>query len=102
MIKWVLQDHTYPEPVVSHVLATLAGVFGKLDLTQAYQQLPVDDATAEAHWGAFKVRHLQFGVTVAPGVFQNLMDSLKRASQGHPLLRQCFDHPPTKDEFASR
>ncbi|XP_053243367.1 uncharacterized protein LOC128413351, partial [Podarcis raffonei] len=49
-INKALTAHAYPVPVVSHVLATLAGskIFGKLDLAQAYQQLPVDEATAEA------------------------------------------------------
>ncbi|XP_060094825.1 uncharacterized protein K02A2.6-like, partial [Heteronotia binoei] len=76
-----LQAHAYPVPIVSHVLATLAGakIFGKLDLAQAYQQLPVDEATANAqtivtHRGAFRVKRLQFGVSVAPGLFQELMD----------------------------
>lgn len=46
-ISKAFQDCTYPVPVVSYVLATLAGakVFGKLDLAQEYQQLPVDEAT---------------------------------------------------------
>lgn len=45
-----LPAHAYPVPVISHVLAMLEGAknFGKLDLAQAYQQLPVDTATAEA------------------------------------------------------
>lgn len=48
-------------------------------MAQAYQQLPVDDATAEAqtiatHRGAFKCRRLQFGVSMAPGLFQSLME----------------------------
>ncbi|KAK9409967.1 hypothetical protein NXF25_001142 [Crotalus adamanteus] len=62
-----LQQHAYPVPVVSHILASLKGgrVFAKLDLAQAYQQLPVDDDAAVAqtivtHRGAFKanmIRH---------------------------------------------
>ncbi|XP_060110986.1 uncharacterized protein LOC132583340 [Heteronotia binoei] len=67
-INKALQDNPYLVPVISHVLAALmvSKVFGKLDLAQAYQQLPVDAATAEAqtiviHRGAFKVRRLQFG-----------------------------------------
>ncbi|KAK9403598.1 hypothetical protein NXF25_008425 [Crotalus adamanteus] len=56
-----LQQHAYPVPVVSHILDSLKGghVFAKLDLAQAYQQLPVDDDAAIAqtivtHRGAFK------------------------------------------------
>ncbi|XP_032997840.1 uncharacterized protein LOC117042402 [Lacerta agilis] len=84
-----LQQNAYPVPVVSHVLASLAGgqIFAKLDLAQAYQQLPVDDATAEAqtivtHRGAFRVKHMQFGVSVAPGIFQGLMERLLKGIPG--------------------
>ncbi|XP_026569425.1 uncharacterized protein K02A2.6-like [Pseudonaja textilis] len=50
-------------------------IFAKLDMSQAYQQFPVDEQTAElqtivTHRGAFKCRRLQFGVSVAPGIFQ--------------------------------
>lgn len=46
-----LQAHTYPVPVVQHLLHSLGreSVFAKLDLAQAYQQLPVDDKTVEAY-----------------------------------------------------
>ncbi|KAL3205994.1 hypothetical protein MRX96_040441 [Rhipicephalus microplus] len=88
-INKALQQHAYPVPVVSHVLASLSGgtIFAKLDLAQAYQQLPVTDESAAAqtivtHRGAFRVRRLQFGVSVAPGIFQNLMETLLRGIPG--------------------
>ncbi|XP_060126555.1 uncharacterized protein K02A2.6-like [Zootoca vivipara] len=84
-----LQQHAYPVPVVRHLLASLASgkVFAKLDLTQAYQQLPVDEATSEAqtivtHHGAFRVKRLQFGVSVAPGLFQSLMEDVLNGLPG--------------------
>lgn len=42
----------YPMPVVQHLLHSLGNgrVFAKLDLAQAYQQLPVDAATVEADY----------------------------------------------------
>lgn len=74
--------------VISHLLASLLGgkVFAKLDLAQAYQQLPVTEEAAEAqiiemHRGAC-VRRLQFGVSVAPGVFQYLMETMLRGIPG--------------------
>ncbi|XP_015271835.1 PREDICTED: uncharacterized protein K02A2.6-like, partial [Gekko japonicus] len=88
-INRALQQHSYPVPVISHVLASLGGgkVFAKFDLAQAYQQLPVTREAAEAqtivtHRGAFRVNRLQFGVNVAPGVFQGLMEGLLRGVQG--------------------
>ncbi|XP_058042036.1 uncharacterized protein K02A2.6-like, partial [Ahaetulla prasina] len=90
-----LQKSAYPVPVVQHLLHSMGQgqVFAKLDLTQAYQQLPVDSSTAEAqtivtHRGAFKCTRLQFGVSVAPGVFQNLME---RLLQGLPGVVPYFD-----------
>ncbi|XP_026574068.1 uncharacterized protein K02A2.6-like, partial [Pseudonaja textilis] len=84
-----LQQSAYPVPVVQHLLHSLGGgrVFAKLDLAQAYQQLPVDEETAEAqtivtHRGAFRCKRPQFGVSVAPGVFQSLMERLLRGIKG--------------------
>ncbi|XP_015284843.1 PREDICTED: uncharacterized protein K02A2.6-like [Gekko japonicus] len=88
-INRALQQHSYPVPVISHVLASLGGgkVFAKFDLAQAYQQLPVTKEAAEAqtivtHRGAFRVNRLQFGVNVAPGIFQGLMEGLLRGVPG--------------------
>ncbi|XP_060539046.1 uncharacterized protein K02A2.6-like [Pantherophis guttatus] len=84
-----LQQSAYPVPVVQHLLHSLGRgrIFAKLDLAQAYQQLPVDEATAEAqtivtHRGAFKCKRLQFGVSVAPGLFQSLMERLLQGIEG--------------------
>ncbi|XP_026534935.1 uncharacterized protein K02A2.6-like, partial [Notechis scutatus] len=90
-----LQQSAYPVPIVQHLLHSLGGgkVFVKLDLAQAYQQLLVDAETAEAqtivtHRRAFRFKRLQFGVSVAPGVFQSLM---KRLLQGIKGVVPYFD-----------
>lgn len=97
--------HPEPGPTTKHLPGTsgcgaapsaLLGkgkVFTKLDLTQGYQQLPVDDATAEAqmivtHRGALKCCCLQFGVSMAPDIFQSLMEQLL---QGIPGIILYFD-----------
>ncbi|XP_060547527.1 uncharacterized protein K02A2.6-like [Pantherophis guttatus] len=94
-INKALQPSAYPVPIVHHLLHSLGPgkFFAKLDLAQAYQQLPVDDATAEAqtivtHRGAFKCTRLQFGVSVAPGLFQSTME---RLLQGLPGVVPYFD-----------
>ncbi|KAK8765023.1 hypothetical protein V5799_032371 [Amblyomma americanum] len=55
--------------------------FTKLDLAQAYQQLTLDDETAEVLTvntikGLYKVKRLPFGISVAPWVFQRVIDTL--------------------------
>ncbi|XP_060547811.1 uncharacterized protein K02A2.6-like [Pantherophis guttatus] len=94
-INKALQQSAYPVPIVHHLLHSLGPgkIFAKLDLAQAYQQLPVDGATAEAqtivtHRGAFKCNRLQFGVSVAPGLFQSTME---RLLQGIPRVVPYFD-----------
>ncbi|KRZ91539.1 LanC-like protein 2 [Trichinella sp. T8] len=84
-----LRKHAYPIPAVNQLIASLSGgkVFAKLDLAQAYQQLTVDDATADAqtiitHRGAFRVKRLQFGISAAPGIFQNVIDKTVAGIQG--------------------
>ncbi|XP_032091803.1 uncharacterized protein K02A2.6-like, partial [Thamnophis elegans] len=90
-----LQANPYPVPVVQHLLHSLGQgrIFAKLDMAQAYQQLPVDDDAAAAqtivtHRGAFRCRRLQFGVSVAPGIFQSLME---RLLHGLPGVVPYFD-----------
>ncbi|KAL1435107.1 hypothetical protein MTO96_011271 [Rhipicephalus appendiculatus] len=48
-INKALKQHPYPIPVVSQLLSSLSGgkCFAKLDLAQAYQQLCVDEASAD-------------------------------------------------------
>ncbi|XP_031330866.1 uncharacterized protein K02A2.6-like [Photinus pyralis] len=94
-VNKVLRPETYPIPNVQDMLANLAGgrVFAKLDLTQAYQQLTVDDEAAEAqtiitHKGAFRVKRLQFGISNAPQIFQQLID---QRLQGIPGVMPYFD-----------
>lgn len=88
-INRALQANPYPVPVVQHVLHSFGQgrIFAKLDMAQAYQQLPVDEAstnaqTAVTHRGAFRCRRLQFGMCVAPGIFQCLMEHLLHGLDG--------------------
>jgi len=76
----------YPIPKTEDQLATLTGgeKFTKLDLSQAYQQLELDEASRELlminmHQGLYQPFRLQFGVHSATGIFQREMD--KRLSR---------------------
>ncbi|XP_054832322.1 uncharacterized protein K02A2.6-like, partial [Eublepharis macularius] len=64
-INKALQQQAYPVLVVSHLLAATA-----------------EAQTIVTHWGAFKVKRLQFGVNVAPGIFKGIMEGLLRRIPG--------------------
>ena len=73
----------YPLPKVKNLFSTLAGgtLFTKLDMSQAYLQLLVDDQakellTVNTHKGLFAYNRLPFEVSSAPGIFQRTMESL--------------------------
>ncbi|CDW60387.1 hypothetical protein TTRE_0000875901 [Trichuris trichiura] len=76
-------------------------------MAKAYLQLPVDNNSVEAqtiitHRGAFKVKCLQFGVSIAPGIFQQIMDD---ALNGVPGVTPYFDiliRAATSQELACR
>ncbi|XP_026532364.1 uncharacterized protein K02A2.6-like, partial [Notechis scutatus] len=109
-LNHALQQSAYPVPVVQHLLHSLGGgkIVAKLDLAQAYQQLPVDAEIAEAqtivtHRGAFKCNRLQFGVSVAPGIFQSLMERLLQGIKGVvPYFDDVLIAAPTRDVLETR
>lgn len=79
----VCEVDKYPIPKVSDVFSKLAGgkTFSKIDLSQAYSQIPVHETsqkylTVNTHKGLYQVTRLPFGVSSAPGMFQRLMDCL--------------------------
>nr|XP_042912120.1 uncharacterized protein K02A2.6-like [Parasteatoda tepidariorum] len=81
---------------------------GEIDLAQAYLQLPVDDASAEAqaiitHKGAYKIKRLQFGINVVPGIFQNLIEDLFQKLEGVvPYFDDVLVRGSLEEELAAR
>lgn len=74
---------TYPLPRVDDLFANLSGgkSFSKLDLSQAYFQLPLAEdskkfVTINTHKGLFVYNRLPFGVSSAPSIFQRTMETL--------------------------
>ena len=62
-------------------------MFTKLDLSQAYQQLPLDEESKQyivvnTHKGLFRYVKLPFGISSAPGIFQCVMDILLQGISG--------------------
>ncbi|GBL76985.1 hypothetical protein AVEN_12648-1 [Araneus ventricosus] len=77
------------------------------DLAQANLQLRVDDASAEAqtivtHKEAFKVNRLQFGVNVAPGLFQDFLEDSLKGIPGYVLSHLMPDDREAPIAYASR
>ena len=75
----------YPIPRIEDLFAKLAGgkAFFQLDLSQAYQQLPLNQKSkAYMHMvintqrGLFRYNRLPYGVSSAPGIFQRTMENL--------------------------
>ena len=79
----------YPIPRVEDIFATLENgkFFTKLDLSQAYLQLPLDSESRKymvinTHKGLFRYTRLPYGVASAPGIFQRVMESLLQGIPG--------------------
>ena len=88
-VNQVLMVEEYPLPTPEELFSTLAGgkVFSKLDLSQAYLQLPVDEEskqylTINTHQGLYVYNRLPFGVSSAPAIFQKLMDTVLQGVPG--------------------
>ena len=73
----------YPIPRIEDLFAKLTGgtSFSKLDMSQAYQQVILDEdsrqyAVINTHKGLYRYNRLPFGIASAPGCFQRVMEGL--------------------------
>ncbi|XP_029658305.1 uncharacterized protein K02A2.6-like [Octopus sinensis] len=76
-----LKTYNYPLPSPEEIFAKLNGgkLFSKLDLSEAYLQLQVDEECSKlliisTHKGLYKFNRLAFGIKVA--IFQQAMDTM--------------------------
>ena len=88
-INKAVKVDAYPLPRVEDLFAALSGgkYFTKLNMSQAYLQLPLDEQSRElvtinTHRGLFQYTRLPFGVSAAPGVFQWCMENLFQGCKG--------------------
>ena len=80
---------TYPIPRIEDLFSSLSGgkLFSKLDMSQAYAQLRLDDESKpytiiNTQKGLFQYNRLCFGISSAPGIFQRAMEDLLRDQDG--------------------
>lgn len=78
-----LDVEQYPLPKPQELFATLAGgkLFTKLDISQAYMQLPLEEEsqkylTINTHKGLYQYTRMPFGVASASALFQRTMDTM--------------------------
>ncbi|CAH8601572.1 unnamed protein product [Schistosoma rodhaini] len=84
-----LQNHSYPLPLPEDLFIKLNGgrYFSKLDLSEAYLQVEVDEDSRElltinTHRGLYQFSRLPFGVKPAPAIFQQIMDTMLSNLEG--------------------
>lgn len=84
-----IERDMYPLPKLDDILTSISGgkVFCTLDLTAAYTQLKLLEASIEllvinTHKSIFAPNRLPFGVSSAPGIFQSVMDTILEKLSG--------------------
>ena len=78
-----LEPNRYPIPLPSDLMQKLGGgqYYSKIDLADAYNQIKLKSDSAKklalsTHQGVLLQNRLPFGITSAPGYFQQIMDNL--------------------------
>ena len=73
----------YPIPKFYDLFSNLSGgkYFTRLDLSRAYLQVCLDEqpkslVVVNTHKGLFRYNHLPYGISLAPAIFQGIMESL--------------------------
>nr|XP_045614303.1 uncharacterized protein K02A2.6-like [Procambarus clarkii]XP_045614304.1 uncharacterized protein K02A2.6-like [Procambarus clarkii]XP_045614305.1 uncharacterized protein K02A2.6-like [Procambarus clarkii]XP_045614306.1 uncharacterized protein K02A2.6-like [Procambarus clarkii]XP_045614307.1 uncharacterized protein K02A2.6-like [Procambarus clarkii]XP_045614308.1 uncharacterized protein K02A2.6-like [Procambarus clarkii]XP_045614309.1 uncharacterized protein K02A2.6-like [Procambarus clarki len=73
----------YPLPTIDELLSVVCKgtVFSKIDLKDAYLQIPVDEESQKmlvinTHKGLYKYKRLPFGLSSSPAIFQGFMSQL--------------------------
>ena len=88
-INQVLNPVSYPLPSIDEVISQMNNsiIFSKLDLSNAYLQLPLDDhskqfTTINTCEGLFQFNYLPYGLTASSGIFQSFMSKILNGVNG--------------------
>ena len=78
-----IEVEQYPIPTPAELFAAVSGgrQFSRLDLANAYQQMPLEEGsrdmvTVHTHRGLYRFLRLPFGVASAPAIFQQAMEQV--------------------------
>ncbi|XP_037959893.1 uncharacterized protein K02A2.6-like [Teleopsis dalmanni] len=78
-----LESHQYPLPLPEDIFSKLANskIFSHIDLSDAFLQIEVDDAskhllTINTHIRLFQYNRMVFGIKTFPAIFQQIMDQM--------------------------
>ena len=84
-----IESNIHPIPNTSDLLSSITGasVFSKVDLSQAYTQLPLSDDSQKpcviaTHGGLFAFTRLTFGVSSAPPIWQKTIEQILAGIDG--------------------
>ena len=82
-LEFYLANDVYPFPLPEELFQKLNAVhkFSKLNLAEAYLQVPLEEASSEltvinTHQGLCRYKHLPLGLSCAPALFQKLIEQL--------------------------
>ena len=82
-VNQVMKKDPYPLPSTDELFAGLSGkkYFTKIDLANAFQQLPLTDRSKEILTvntleGLLQYQRMPYGIRVAPQIFQKMMDKI--------------------------
>lgn len=88
-VNRALNINQYPLPRPDELFVALNGgcSFTKIDFSNTYHQVPLDDNSKEilvinTHKGLFQYNRLPFGVASAPSIFQQIMDQMLAGLNG--------------------
>ena len=91
----VSEIDSYPLPIIDELYAKLSGgsYFTKLDLSNAYQQLVLEDGSQKftiinTEKGLYCYTRMPFGISAAPSIFQRTIETVL---QGIPMTSAYLD-----------
>ena len=109
-INGKVMDEDYPIPDMENIFHYLHGAsyFGKIDLSDAYYQIDLDEdakeiCTINTSQGLFKMCRLPQGLKNSASIFQNCIESTLKGIKGVVIFQDdVLVYGKTKDQYEKR